>query len=541
MNNNGTNGNGKSSHNGQNGNGKQSSNTNGSSPLKEVTSLQDLEKLPPEISNIQPKPPSTAPRYVPKFDQPVILRQSRKWSRAILWGLMGVTTGTIIWANIAKIEEAVSATGKLEPTGTVKEIQAPVGGVVKEIYVEDGQEVKLGEHLLSLDPTTANAQLDSLKKIRLSLVKENQFYKSQMRGGSTISATDVQVTNEMLNLTKSRAAIVAENRLYRAQLDGTGSSSGLDIEQKERLLSTSMELDARLTAAKLEVDQLSRQLNQTQIKEVSTKDTLKMNQGILDNITPLMNDGAISKIQYFKQQEEVRNAQSEIDQLIQEGFRLQSAINQAQAKLQSTVAISRKDWLTQIAENNKKVAEIDSQLTKAIVENNKKIAENDSQLSQTQMNLQYQSINSPVSGTVFELKAHTPGFVVTSSEPILKVVPDDALVAKVYITNKDIGFVKEGMTVDVRIDSFPFSEFGDVKGKLVWIGSDALPPDQIYPFYRFPAKVRLEQQSISINGRKVLLQSGMSVSGNIKLRERTVMSIFTDMFSSSVESLKFVR
>ncbi|WP_416212168.1 HlyD family efflux transporter periplasmic adaptor subunit [Nostoc sp. DedQUE08] len=541
MNTNGTNGNGKSSHNGQNGNGKQSSNTNGSSPLKQITSLQDLEKLSPEISNLQAKPPSTAPRYVPKFDQPVILRQSRKWSRAILWGLMAVTTGTIVWANIAKIEEAVSATGKLEPTGTVKEIQAPVGGVVKEIYVEDGQQVKLGEHLLSLDPTTANAQLDSLKKIRSSLVQENQFYQSQMTGGATVTATDVKVSNQMLDLTKSRAILVAENRLYRAQLDGTGSTSGLSIEQKERLVSTSSELDARVTAAKLEVEQLSRQLKQTEIKLASTKDTLVMNQGILDNITPLMNDGAISKIQYFKQQEEVRNAQSEIDQLTQEGFRLQSAINQAQAKLQSTVAISRKDWLTQIADNNKKISEIDSQLTKAIVENNKKIAENDSQLSQTQMNLQYQSINSPVNGTVFELKAHTPGFVVTSSEPILKIVPDDALIAKVYITNKDIGFVKEGMTVDVRIDSFPFSEFGDVKGKLVWIGSDALPPDQIYPFYRFPAKVRLEQQSISINGRKVLLQSGMSVSGNIKLRERTVMSIFTDMFSSSVESFKFVR
>ncbi|MDZ8139679.1 MAG: biotin/lipoyl-binding protein [Nostoc sp. DedQUE04] len=182
MNTNGTNGNGKSSHNGQNGNGKQSSNTNGSSPLKQITSLQDLEKLSPEISNLQAKPPSTAPRYVPKFDQPVILRQSRKWSRAILWGLMAVTTGTIVWANIAKIEEAVSATGKLEPTGTVKEIQAPVGGVVKKIYVEDGQQVKLGEHLIGLDPTTANAQLDSLKKIRLSLLKENQFYQSQMKG-----------------------------------------------------------------------------------------------------------------------------------------------------------------------------------------------------------------------------------------------------------------------------------------------------------------------------------------------------------------------
>ncbi|BBD70426.1 hypothetical protein NIES4072_67920 [Nostoc commune NIES-4072] len=328
-----------------------------------------MEQLSIDTSDLQPKPPSTAPRYIPKFDQPVILRQSRKWSRAILWGLMAVTTGTIIWANIAKIEEAVSATGKLEPTGTVKEIQAPVGGVVKEIYVEDGQQVKLGEHLIELDPTTANAQLDSLKKIRLSLLRENQFYQSQLRGvregesergrenaliPSLPHSLTPSLSNEMLDLTKSRVALVAENRLYRAQLDGTGSSSGLSIEQKERLFSTSEELDARFTAAKLEIDQLNRQLNQSQIKLVSTKDTLKMNQGILDNITPLMNDGAISKIQYFKQQEEVRNAQSEIDQLTQEGFRLQSAINQAQAKLQSTVAISRKDWLTQIADNNKK-------------------------------------------------------------------------------------------------------------------------------------------------------------------------------------------
>jgi len=139
------------------------------------------------------------------------------------------------------------------------------------------------------------------------------------------------------------------------------------------------------------------------------------------------------------------------------------------------------------------------------------------------------------------LQAHTPGFVANASQPILKIVLDDALTAKVFITNRDIGFVKEGMNVDVRIDSFPFSEFGDVKGKLVWIGGDALPLDQIHPFYRFPAKVQLERQSLLVNGRAVPLQSGMSVSANIKVRSRTVMSIFTDLFAKSVESLKTVR
>jgi HlyD family secretion protein len=526
--------------NGNNGNG----NGKVDSPIPAMVSMQQLSELAEKASQpsdeIKPKPPNYAPRYVPEFEQPVILKQSRNWSRAILWVLMLATTGTIIWANIAEIEEAVSATGKLEASGATKDVQSPVGGVVKEIFVEDGKQVKEGEKLLTLDNTTAKAQMESLQKVRTSLMQENQFYKSQLKGSNTVDVTSIQVPASMIDLTKSRAALLAENQVYRTQFDGN-STGRLNIEQKERVASSEVELDARVNANLSEIDQLERQVQQTDIKVASTIDTLKMNQSILNNISGLAKEGAISQIQLLKQQEEVRNAQSQLDQLTQEKARLQAEIAGGKAKLQNTVAVSRKDWLDKIAANNQKIAEIDGQLTKAIVENNKKIAETDSQISQTQMNLKYQEIKAPTSGTVFELKAKSPGFVASSTEPILKIVPNDKLVAKVFITNKDIGFVKEGMTVDVRIDSFPFSEFGDIKGKLVSIGSDALPPDQIYPFYRFPAKVELSSQQLLVSGRNITLQSGMGVNTNIKIRDRTVMSIFADMFSSSVESLKNVR
>jgi len=64
---------------------------------------------------------------------------------------MGITTVAITWACVAKIEEAIPAAGKLEPVGTVKVVQAPVNGVVKAIYVEDGQTVKKGDRLLRAD------------------------------------------------------------------------------------------------------------------------------------------------------------------------------------------------------------------------------------------------------------------------------------------------------------------------------------------------------------------------------------------------------
>ena len=124
-----------------------------------------------------------------KFDQSVILRQSKNWSRGILWTIVGVTTFGIIWASIAKIEQAVPAQGKLEPQGTVKEIQAPVGGVVTKIHVEEGQHVEKGDLLLSLDPRATQAQVTSLSKIRASLIKENQFYRSQLNDSTAPTIT----------------------------------------------------------------------------------------------------------------------------------------------------------------------------------------------------------------------------------------------------------------------------------------------------------------------------------------------------------------
>ena len=98
------------------------------------------------------------------------------------------------------------------------------------------------------------------------------------------------------------------------------------------------------------------------------------------------------------------------------------------------------------------------------------------------------------------------------------------------------------MKADIRIDSFPYSEFGDIKGELISVGSDALPPDQTHQAYRFPVKVHLDQQSLVIKGRNISLQSGMSITANIKVREeRSVMSLFTEQFTKQVDSLKEVR
>ncbi|WP_083636993.1 HlyD family efflux transporter periplasmic adaptor subunit [Leptolyngbya sp. 'hensonii'] len=483
--------------------------------------------------------------HTPKFDQGLILQQSPAWSRAILWSLLGAMTTGVLWACFAKIDQAIQATGKLEPTGSVKEVKAPISGVVKTVHVRDGQQVKQGDLLITLDNTNARAQIYSLKRIKYSLLQENHFYKAQLKEAFPLSQMELarrqlRLSPEMLTLTRSRAELIAGNQLYRAQLDN--SPQDLTPEQQERLMSIQTEETSRVRTAELEVSQLMREFQQAQIRRISAQSTLALNQQVLRRIEPLAKQGAIADLQRLQQVEEVEKAQAQVEQLQQEEKRLQFAIAQSRAKVSNTIALSRRDWLTQIANNNQRIAEIDSQLTKAIVENNKRIAEIDNQISQAQTNLKYQELRAPTGGTVFDLKARSPGFVANTTEPILKVVPTDALVAEIYITNQDIGFVQLNVPVDVRIDSFPFSEYGDIKGQLVWIGSDALPPDQIQPYYRFPARIKLERQSFTLSqNRQIPLQSGMSVTTNIKLRERRVISLFTDLFTNSTEGLRFVR
>jgi hemolysin D len=579
-------------------------------------------KIKPEPKQRQVEQPQTNLYQSEALGQTVVFQQSRMWSRGIIWTILAVTTGLVGWACLAPLEEAVPAAGKLEPTGSVKDVQVPVGGVVKQSLVKDGDKVTAGQKLLSLESTVSQSQLSSLQNNLASMSAETRYYRSLLGRGTTALSpqelAQLKIRPEILALTKNRSSILAENQLFRAELNGT-QLANLSPEQRQRIQFSRAELASRMSSGKLEVGQVNNQMRENRSKRAgvnnlltnsqaiianidakakaknaqlsaqiaenrtrhqTSQNLLASNQSILNNLKPAGEAGALSRNQVLKQEQEVttrsgevteldrqfdklqqdrqeilasarieiqnqqqqvKQHQNEIAQLDQEYNRLGMATSQSREKLKNSFEISRKELLAKIATNDRQIAEIDGQLNKLIVETDRKIAEINSQISQAKMTLKYQDIVAPVGGTVFDFKAGTPGFVANTSEPILKIVPDNTLTAKIFITNKDIGFVKTGMPVDVRIDSFPFSEYGDVKGKIVEIGSDALPADQAHPFERFPAKIELEKQNLVIKGHPVTLQSGMSLSVNIKVRERTVMSLVSDTIVKQNDSLKTIR
>ena len=500
------------------------------------------------------------------FDQPIILKQPSHWSRAIMIGIMGVTTFSVTWACLAQVEEAVPATGKLEPDGAVQEVQAPASGVVTEILVEDGDDVTRGQPLIRLDPKVSEAELASLLAIQQSTVIENAFYNAELYDRPLPEAEDLaqipaQYTNLTLELQELKAREIIFNQ-YMAYLDRLAVNpeppvfSGPLQELARAVWEQYSQVAQQIRGSIDQIRQLEYRINIERERIDIARSSQEIEEEILGSVEPLVEEGALARIQLQRQQSELLNRQnevgarySELESLIQQQAALAADLRASRDQQEGIVASARADARSQLNDIVDRKQQITSDLNNRIITNNNRLAELAAQIEQAQTQLEYQEIRSPIDGVVFDVQPQVQGLVnPNATEPVLKVVPGDALIARVFLSNQDVGFVLKAMEeqrakgeavpVDVRIDSFPFSEFGDVEGTVTWVGDDALPPDQIRQFFHFPAEVELEKQMIVVEGAPVQLQSGMSVSVNVKTRKRRVITLFTDLFARRVEKLR---
>jgi HlyD family secretion protein len=366
-------------------------------------------------------------RSVHSDSDDVVLQQSRFWARGISWALMGVTGFAAAWLTFAKTEEIVTAPGKLEPLGVVKDVQIPVGGVVDQVLVKEGEKVKKGQLLLKLDTEA----------------------------------------------TQDRKASVEKTILFKQQQ--------LNLKEEE----------------------LTRYLAVNDTEQQVLRDSLVLEKEVLSRLDKLNREGATAELQFLNQRNKVQEVEGRLQQAKVERLRQQAILEQGARELQSNLADLR------------------------------------SKLIELNVNIRYQAIRAPEAGLVFELKPKSRGFVAQTSEPVMKIVPFDRLEARVEVPSKDIGFVQVGKAADISIDSFPASDFGVLQGTVRKIGSDAVPPDQLKQFYRFPVDIRLNSQQLKLkSGINLPLQVGMSITANVKLRKVTYLQLLLGDFKDKAKSLQ---
>ena len=226
---------------------------------------------------------------------------------------------------------------------------------------------------------------------------------------------------------------------------------------------------------------------------------------ILKRIATLAEQGGISIVQFLQQKNRLQELKSEIAQ----------------------------------TEANRR--EVQSEAMKAQQESLKELANIERQLTETRKAREYESLRSPLKGRVFDLVPASPGYAAAAGETLLKVVPDGAVEAKVFLTNADVGFVKPDMAAQVRVDAYPFTQFGDIPGVLKSVGEEVLPADQQHPQPRFPALVVLKQQYLERNGQRYAVRPGQSVSVNLIVRDKPVINLLTDAMEKAWDALRGIK
>ena len=393
------------------------------------------------------------------------VEQGKHWSSTLIWISAGIFGSAVAWGFTARVDQTISVRGKLEPSGSVREVDTPSTGVVSQVLVKEGETVKAGQPLIEVEAEGIRSRREAVL--------------------TTI------------------ALLEAQNTVLRELLSSGGSTANLNapLQVPANLDSA---LQAKVMAALQQTEQIKARLKQIDVKLASRKKTLALSQRIERDLRPLYQNGGFSRVQYLEQLNKIQEQTSELASLQEER---ESVLGAAAGQLN---------------------------------QNNRELATLKAELSQLRETLSYRTIKAPISGTVFNLKASRAS-VVGTDQVLLKLVPSNALQAKVEISNADIGFIRPGLPVTVGVDSFPAGEFGYIQGTLTSLGSDALPPDQDNRMARFPAVVELKQQQVEAGGRLLNLQSGMSVTANIKLRSRPVITLISDMFTKQLDGVKRFR
>ena len=238
---------------------------------------------------------------------------------------------------------------------------------------------------------------------------------------------------------------------------------------------------------------------------ISLNNNIDLQNSILEKYENLVELGAVPELQYLDRKSNLISLKTEKDNLIKDFESNKSKYIQKLDVINSELS----DLKGRLAENN-------------LVLINK-------------------IVKSPIDGTVFDLKPKNIDYSAQATETILKVVPYGDLEARLEVPSSDIGFVKEGMDVDINIDSYPSSDFGVLKAVIKSIGSDALKPDssENRQFFSFPVSADLNDQFLELKkGRKLDLKVGMTLQANIKLRKVSYLQLLLTTFKEKTESIQ---
>jgi hemolysin D len=420
----------------------------------------------------------------------------------------------LAWATFSKIDIVASAQGKIIPSGRIKVLQPFETGVVRAIHVHDGQSVKAGDVLIELDTTTTEAE-------------RNRFQSD--------------LTSIRLDIARLRAALAGGEDPLADFHPPKMATAGMIATQRQFLLNQVNEYHSKVAA--LDQQKSQRVAERTTIEAMITKlqATIAVSEQRVAVRKELWDRALGSKLIYLTDLQDLVGQQNDL--IVQ-----RSRLREAQAALAAITDTREQAYsefhrtlLSELATAEQKAGALEQDVIKA------------------DERIRLQKLTAPVDGVVQQLNVHTIGGVVTPAQALLVIVPSDSkLEVDAMVLNRDIGFIHAGEEAEIKVDTFNFTKYGFIHGKVLSISRDAITRDKPVDSsgdktqnvetsssepkgqeFVYAARVSLDRTQMQVESGRVSLVPGMAVTVEIRTGARTVLSyLFSPLLRYKEDSLR---
>ncbi len=434
----------------------------------------------PTFPKTEPDPLDFSPPLLRLQDSP-----PNPVGRAVLTTLLILLVALMLWAVLGKLDIVAVAEGRLVPQSYLKIVQPSESGIVKEILVKEGEEVKAGQVLMRMDTLITDADAKSF---------EGDFQRKRL----TLRRIDAELGN----------------RPFRA---GEGDPPALAREVEAQYRANRAALEAALAEERSRLVKAKHDLSSAEQVKVKLSEVLPHYRDQDKAFEKLAKDGYAGTLMASdKKRERIEKEQE---------------LKTQEFLIESTRA--------SIQQSEKKLAQIDSDYRRQLYAERNEIQGTADKLSQEIAKQTHKQelleLKASQAAIVKDLATHTAGTVVQPGTVLLTLVPkEETLRAEVWVSNEDIGFVREGQAVKLKLAAFPFQKYGMVEGTVEHVSADSADnntsnnPAQSDKTAKTPplvykALVKLKAMRLEMDGERFPLGAGMQASAEILLGRRTVM------------------
>jgi hemolysin D len=412
--------------------------------------------------------------------------------RALLWIIIIFFVIALAWAILGRVDIQATATGRIIPSGETKTIQPLNAGVIKGIYVRNGQHVRAGDLLIALDPTQTGAErdqaADALIAARLDVVRLQALWQAAETGHVPQFVAPPDIDPNLVN--EARAAMQAQWSQQNARLADFSEQISEKSSEAAQFRAQSDEINAS-TPLLLKKEHIHQELTE---------------------------QGYGTSLAYLDAQQQVIQAQHEVSAQSEHANQSLHARAALESEREEARAQFAANTLSDLHKAQEQVDDVSQDLVKAQNRSNQN------------------ELRSPIDGVVDQLTVHTSNGVVTPAQPLMIVVPDSRdLMVEARLADQDVGFVHPGQPANIKVETFNFTRYGLIKGQVTDVSHDvitadprrdqgdqgAAPSQAQQPAY--VVRIALAQTGMMVDGRRQLLQPGMAVTVEVKTGQRTII------------------